>query len=160
MRGHCVVIPQSLRERILKQLHENHSGVVRMKGVPRSYFWWPGLDKEIKEVSRQCHSWRTNADNPPRARLHLWKWSKGPNQHIHTNFLEIEKQFFIVLIDAYSEWIQIQPMRDITAETTVEVFQDCIANCGIPINIVSYNVVRRSRYTNFVNFSTVWESIT
>ena len=38
MWGRRVVIPLSLRTKVLQQLHSGHSGIVRMKGIARSYF--------------------------------------------------------------------------------------------------------------------------
>ena len=49
--GYLVIIPLSLREKVLAGFHTGHCGVVRMKEIARSYFWWPGLDAaiEVKE---------------------------------------------------------------------------------------------------------------
>ncbi|XP_053238226.1 uncharacterized protein K02A2.6-like, partial [Podarcis raffonei] len=47
--GSRVVVPQSLRKRVLTALHETHPGVVRMKALARSYVLWPGIDGEIED---------------------------------------------------------------------------------------------------------------
>ena len=41
--GSRVVVPKELRERLLKELHAVHSGIVRMKSMAREHFWWPGM---------------------------------------------------------------------------------------------------------------------
>ena len=43
LRGLRVVIPQSLRERALREIHVSHAGVVRMKSIARLHVWWPSL---------------------------------------------------------------------------------------------------------------------
>uniref|UniRef100_A0A0E9TTT6 Gypsy retrotransposon integrase-like protein 1 n=1 Tax=Anguilla anguilla TaxID=7936 RepID=A0A0E9TTT6_ANGAN len=45
--GLRVIIPTALRPKLLKDLHEEHLGIVKTKAVSRSHFWWPNLDKEI-----------------------------------------------------------------------------------------------------------------
>ena len=52
--GFRVVIPQSLRQKLLQELHKDHPGVTRMKSVARSYMWWPGLDKDIEKLAKSC----------------------------------------------------------------------------------------------------------
>ncbi|XP_030838252.1 uncharacterized protein K02A2.6-like [Strongylocentrotus purpuratus] len=37
--GMRVIIPPKFRERLLEELHQEHTGIVRMKAVARSYFW-------------------------------------------------------------------------------------------------------------------------
>lgn len=35
---------------LLKDLHAEHLGMVKMKQLARKYMWWPKLDKEIEET--------------------------------------------------------------------------------------------------------------
>ena len=39
MLGNRVVIPAKLHSQILEELHQGHIGVVKMKGLARSYVW-------------------------------------------------------------------------------------------------------------------------
>lgn len=52
--GGRIIVSQKLRQRILDQLHEAHSRVVKMKSLPRSCVWWPGIDAEIEEITKGC----------------------------------------------------------------------------------------------------------
>ena len=54
MWGGRVIVPAKLRQQISNQLHEWHSGVVKMKSLARSYFWYPGLDGEIETLTKKC----------------------------------------------------------------------------------------------------------
>ena len=56
MWGVRVIIPQSLQPKLLETLHDNHPGITRMKAVARSYFWWSGIDKAIKNLAKSCVS--------------------------------------------------------------------------------------------------------
>ncbi len=76
--GRRVIIPPGLRKRLLQQLHAGHCGIVRMKELARSYFWWPGLHGQIEETARTCPSRQTVRCMPQAAPLHPWDWPGGP----------------------------------------------------------------------------------
>ena len=54
--GSRVVVPGSLRTKVLEQLHDVHPGMTRMKALARSYVWWPGIDKDVESAVRHCRT--------------------------------------------------------------------------------------------------------
>ena len=54
MWGPRVVVPLEMQKGILTILHEGHPGISRMKGLARSYYWWPSLDVDIEAIVREC----------------------------------------------------------------------------------------------------------
>ncbi len=51
-----MIIPEKLQEKLLQELHRDHPGITRMKAVARSYFGWPGLDRDIEVLARGCQA--------------------------------------------------------------------------------------------------------
>ena len=60
-----VIVPEVLRTLLLKDLHAEQLVMVKMKQLARRYLWWPGLDKEIEETVKLCHSFQEAAKAPP-----------------------------------------------------------------------------------------------
>ena len=81
--GIRVILPEKLRERVIKELHNTHPGIVRKKAVARSYFWWPQIDKDIERKAKSC---TTCASNPTTAALHPWIWPSRPWERVHVDF--------------------------------------------------------------------------
>ena len=54
--GARVIIPPKGRDALLRELHDTHPGIVKMKALARSYLWWPGLDTEIERHVKDCNA--------------------------------------------------------------------------------------------------------
>ena len=52
--GIRVVIPESCRKDVLKELHASHPGMVNMKSLARVHVWWPKIDNDIEQMVREC----------------------------------------------------------------------------------------------------------
>ncbi|XP_043235721.1 uncharacterized protein K02A2.6-like [Amphibalanus amphitrite] len=140
MWGCRVVVPPNLRERVLEELHEGHQGMVRMKQLARMHVWWPNMDKEVEAEVRRCQGcWQKRAE-PPCTDLHPWEFAKGPWQRIHLDFAgPVDGKLYVVLIDSFSKWMEIAPMKHITSEKTIEYLLNVFARFGLPHQIVTDN---------------------
>ena len=54
------MIPPSIQPDIKEDLHTSHSGIVRMEGLARLYVCWPGIDRQIEQVVRDCDGCQLN----------------------------------------------------------------------------------------------------
>jgi len=86
LRKDRVVIPEILRNRIFKELHLGHMGIVKMKGLARNYVWWQGIDLEIEKMVRNCKECSRVQNNPKPAPVHHWESTKEAFQRIHMDF--------------------------------------------------------------------------
>lgn len=59
------IIPPSLRDRLLQELHEEHPGIVAMKAFVQSFVWWPNLDAEVELTVKSCAVSSSTKSNPP-----------------------------------------------------------------------------------------------
>lgn len=135
-----IIIPRSLRENILKQLHLSHMGVVKMKSLARSYFWWPGLSKDIEILAGSCENCAVYKSNPPIAKIEQWPWPDKVWDRIHIDFMGpyLNKQFLII-IDAHSKWVEVFLLNKITSKATIEILRSVFARFGLPSKLVSDN---------------------
>ena len=67
--GSRVVVPVAGQAKVIEELHQGHPGITRMKGLARSFVWWPGMDKQLKEKVRSCTSCQQKQNAPPVAPL-------------------------------------------------------------------------------------------
>ena len=135
-----MVVPSSLRGKIVKLLHDGHPGVVRMKMLARQYVWWPGIDKEIENSVKSCIPCQESRKAPPQAPLHPWEWPEKPWVRIHVDYAgPFMGHMFLVIVDAHSKWMEVYPTTSSSSQVTIEKLRMCFASLGLPEQLVSDN---------------------
>lgn len=139
--GYRIVIPKKCREILLKSLHNTHTGVVKMKQTARSYFWWPGLDRDIEDWVKRCDVCMSVRSEPPKAKLQTWETAKFVYDRIHADFAgPIQGKMLLIITDVFSKWSEVFIMNNNTeAKTTIEKFRECFARFGLPNKLVTDN---------------------
>ena len=135
-----MVVPAQGQQQLLEDLHTAHPGIVRMKNLARSYLWWPGLDRDIEEKVKSCNVCQLQSAAPVTAPLHPWEWPEKPWSRIHIDHAgPFMGQLFLIVIDAYSKWIEVNPTSSTSATATIEKLRQAFANHGLPDMVVSDN---------------------
>lgn len=134
------MIPSPGRRSIIGELHEGYPGITRMKSLARSYVWWPNMDSEQELYVKKCEDCQVNMKNPALAPLHPWEYANKPWSRIHIDFAGpfMDNMRFIIM-DAYSKWLEVLVMKNITSRTTIEKLQGIFTTHGLPEILVSGN---------------------
>lgn len=138
--GNRLIIPHQGQASILEELHHGHPGVSRMKGLARSLAWWPGMDEDVQEKVRACHTCQVQANMPAPAPLQPWKWPERAWHRLHIDYAgPLQGKMILVVIDAHSKWIEAIPVTSANAVNTVAELRRVFATHGLPAEIVSDN---------------------
>lgn len=140
MWGYRTVIPQKLRQSVLESLHLSHLGIVKTKGLARSYVWWPGLDNDIEMLIKSCKPCQVLQSSPEKSKLISWKPTDSVWSRIHLDFAGPIKNFnFLIVIDSYSKWVEIFKTKDITSKFVISKLRETFSRFGLVDVLVSDN---------------------
>lgn len=140
MWGYRLVVPNNCREKILRELHDTHMGIVKTKSIARSYVWWAGLDEAVESMCRACEVCAQTAEAPPRQALQPWNWPSRPWTRLHVDFLgPLAGRKYLIMIDSYSKWIEICTMEKTTATYVITKMREIWSRFGLPKQVVSDN---------------------
>ncbi|XP_041471762.1 uncharacterized protein K02A2.6-like [Lytechinus variegatus] len=141
LRGSRLVIPSTLRPRIVSLAHEGHLGIVGTKQNLRTKVWWPGCEKEAEKFVKTCHGCQiTSRGNPPEP-IRTTQLPTGPWVDVAVDFLGPlpSGESILVIIDYYSRYYEYVIMRSTTSDKTVAALMEVFARHGLPQTLHSDN---------------------
>lgn len=140
VRGHRLVLPNSLRQKAIQITHLSHAGVNSMKRALRERVWWSGLDSDVDKFVTNCKSCAQMARNNPPPPMSRTEMPKSAFEFIAIDFFSPgEKEKVLVMTDYYSRMLICEPVSSNTTEKTVEALERVFANHGFPLRMKSDN---------------------
>lgn len=141
LRGDRIVVPFSLRNKILMTAHEGHPGITMMKNHLRSHVWWPKMDAQVEQFVKNCRGCTLVGapERPePLQRSHL------PRYPWHTIALDFlgplpDGQYLLVVIDCYSRFMEVCEMETTTASDVIRELSIMFSRYGIPLAMKADN---------------------
>lgn len=148
-----LVIPSSLRPRMLSLAHEGHPGENAMISKLRDRVWWPYIDKDARNYVKRCRGCllvsQPNAPEPMERR----RMPTEPWVDLALDFLGPlpSGDYLLVLVDYCSRFKEVKVMKRITSEATINVLEPIFVNQGYPVTITLDNA-KQFLSTEFENY--------
>lgn len=137
--GDRVVVPGTLRRRVLEAVHASHHGLKTTLSVARAYVWWPNMVRDVKTATAACTACISVRHDPPKSYT-PWPTPTEPWERVHLDYAgPVEGQVFLILVDAFTKWSVIWPVKTQTANELIRCFREAIAAYGVPKLVVSDN---------------------
>lgn len=141
IRGNKLVVPQSLRRRMLTLAHEGHPGETVMKRRLRDSVWWPGMDRDVSKHVINCEGCRLvslpSRPEPMRRR----QLPSKPWIDVAIDFMGPlpSGENLLVVVDYFSRYKEVEIMRQITAEEAITRLHRIFTRLGFPVTITLDN---------------------
>ena len=141
LRGSRIVVPSSLRERVLELAHKSHQGIAQTKSLIRSRLWYPGIDAEVERKVRECAFCQTYSSTRSYEPLRPTPMPSGPWQQVSGDFCGplADKSYYLVTTCLYSRWFDARIVRSTDAEHTIAALEDLFDVVGVPNSYMSDN---------------------
>ena len=134
-----VVVPPSLRMKVLTSLHAAHQGEAKTKARARQIVYWPGITNDIETLvsgCRVCERYRAANFKEP---LIPHKIPELRFQKVSADILEFMSQPFLVVVDNFSKWLELKKLTSKSSASVIEVLREVFSTHGIPETIFGDN---------------------
>ena len=155
-KGQRIVIPKIMRQEILKKLHQAHMGIEKTKLRARETVFWPGINRQNEDMVKSCETCLENQKKQTKETMIGSEIPKYPFQVVGTVLFYWNGQDFLLIVDYYSRYWEIEKLTNIRSKTVIQKLKKIFARLGIPEQLRSDN---GTQYTSsdFKRFRKEWE---
>ncbi|KAK3740432.1 hypothetical protein QZH41_004600 [Actinostola sp. cb2023] len=136
LRGTRIIVPETLRQRMIMLAHSVHQGIVKTKRLLRDSVWFPGIDGMVEEMINQCLPCQAANHNsrPACEPLKMSPLPQGPWQELSIYFCGPfpNGDYLLVVVDYFSRFPEIEILRSTSAKAVIPHLDSIFARQGIP----------------------------
>ena len=154
-RGQCIIIPKALRAELLKRIHSSHIGGEACYRRARDTLFWPGMRAEIKDYVANCSACNEYARNQQKESMMSHEIPTRPWQTVSMDIYSYAGKEFLILVDHYSDYWEIDQLPDLSANTLITRCRAQFARYGQPDKVISDNGPQFA-CEQFRKFATSW----
>ena len=138
-KGSRVVIPQLLRPEVKSKIHSSHLGVEACLRKARDTVFWPGMNAEVKDQIKQCSICNEFQAKNQKLPMQSHKLPDRPWSRVAADQFTLHGKEYIVLVDFYSDFTEVQKLEEKTSSSVIEFFKEQFSRHGIPDTLTTDN---------------------
>ena len=154
-RGERLVVPQSLRADMFKEIHRSHIGIGGCLRRARELLYWPRINAEVKDYVSKCSVCQSYQPEQCREELQPHELPSRPWSKVGADIFELGPQQFLIMVDNWSNYFEVQELKGITSASVIHALKVQFARHGIPEVLVTDNRTQFSS-SEFANFAETW----
>ena len=141
LRGHRLIVPESLRQQAVDLAHGGHQGIVKTKALIREKVWFPGIDRMTEITVSRCIPCQSSVDAKQRAPIKMSQLPDCPWQELSMDFFGplSNGDYLFVVIDDYSRFPEVEIVKSTSATATIPKLDKILSSYGVPKIIRSDN---------------------
>ncbi len=105
-------------------MHKAHMGMVKTKHLARDIVFWPGMAKQIEDMISKSP-------------ICLPNHKKQAWEPIGSDLFKYANEPYLVMVDYYSEFIECDPLPDMSSKTVMDKMKANIARHGIMNQLIT-----------------------
>ena len=129
-----------MQQEMLRNIHSSHLGVEKCKRRARDVMFWPGMAAQIQDTVANCHICSTHQQSNTKEPMIAHEIPTRPWSQVGADLFEINNQKYLVMVDYYSGFIEINLLQNGT--TSKQIVTHCksqFSRHGVPDKLITDN---------------------
>ena len=147
-----------MRADIKQRLHVSHQAATTTINRARQLIFWRGMNSEIKDFINKCDVCNTFTNKQQKEPMLSDDIPARPWQKVGCDIFQLHNKQYLVLVDYYSNFFEINLLKNIGKLGVVDIMREHFARYGIPNTLISDN---GPQFTSevFANFASKYEFV-
>ena len=139
LAGSRIIIPQSSRQEVLREIHEGHQGETKCMLRAKSAVYWPGIYKDIQSVVGNCGACRELENAQTKCPMLITEVPAQPWHTVGVDLFQHKSRWYILVTDVYSKAPFVRPLANTGAYASIKALKEIFSENGIPMKMISDN---------------------
>ena len=162
IRGHCIVIPRSLRQETLQKIHNGHQGIQRYRLRVSTSVWWPGISQQVEQVIKSCPEC-AKASVPHVQPMIASPLPSHPWEKVASDLFQLNGKTYLLVADYFLWYMEVQTLATTTSASVIRALKAIFGRHGVPSVLVSdngpqYNSIEMQAFAALYNFRHITSS--
>ena len=132
MKNSKVLIPETLKQKYLMQVHQGHQGIEACRSRAREFVFWINLNNELKELVEKCDICQAQQNSTPIIQKYVSEVPPHPWHTVGSDLFYFQRIDFLVVVDYFSKYLIVRKIPNSTSSAVIKELGMIFSEFGNP----------------------------
>ena len=139
MKNSKVLIPETLKQKYLKQIHQGHQGIEACRSRAREFVFWININNDLKELVEKCDLCQSQQNSTTIVQKYVSEVPPYPWHTIGSDLFYFQRIDFLVVEDYFSKYLIVRKIPSSTSSAVIKELGMIFSEFGKPLVFRSDN---------------------
>ena len=139
MKNSKVLIPESLKQKYLKQIHQGHQGIEACRSRAREFVFWVNINSNLKEMVEKCDICQSQQNSTTSVQKYVSEVPPHPWHTLGSDLFYFQRIDFLVVVDYFSKYLIVRKIPSSTSSAVIKELGMIFSEFGNPLVFRSDN---------------------
>ena len=132
MKNSKVLIPETLKQKYLMQIHQGHQGIEACRSRAREFVFWININNDLKELVEKCDICQSQQNSTAIIQKYVSEVPPQPWHTLGSDLFYFQRIDFLVVVDYFSKYLIIRKIPSSTFSAVIKELGMIFSEFGKP----------------------------
>ena len=132
MKNSKVLIPETLKQKYLEQIHHGHQGIKACRFRAREFVFWININNDLKELVEKCDIYQAQQNSFTVVQKYTSEVPPHPWHKVGSDLFYFQRIDFLVIVDYFSKYLIVRKIPNSTSSAVVKELGMIFSEFGKP----------------------------